>query len=170
MMLKLFGVILTVASCGVLGFQIAASYIKEIKQLKSLIYVLEYMENELTYRKIPLPDLCRMVSSMNVGVVGKFFDKTATILDSKISSTVESCVQISLSEVDGISKMLDSVLRQLGNTLGKFDIDGQVTGIRSVKEECRSLMKTLEFNQKEKIRSIRTLGVCAGAAVAILLV
>ena len=46
MILKILGVVLTIASCGVLSIQIARSYANEIKQFKSLIYVLEYMEND----------------------------------------------------------------------------------------------------------------------------
>lgn len=170
MIVKILGVVLTVASCGILGIQIAASYIKEIKQFKSLIYVLEYMESELTYRRIPLPDICRMIGSMNIGLIGKIFAKVATLLDAKTSSSVVSCMQIALLDVDGVSRNLTPVMKQLGCNLGKFDVDGQIVGIRSVKEECRSILKSLETNQTEKMRSIKTLGVCAGAAVAILLV
>ncbi len=170
MMLKVLGVALTVVSCGIVGFQIASTYLNEISQFKQLIRALEFMENELLYRRTPLPDLCRRVSGDATGKITHIFDKLASILDTQVSSNVEQCMHIALSETEGLSKEFTSVMKQLGNNLGKYDIEGQINGIRSVKDECGSVLKSLENNQSERVRSIKTLGLCAGAAVAILLI
>ena len=170
MILKLIGVILTVFASGLISFQIAANYIKEIKQVKKLIYVLTYMESELTYRRTPLPELFLKLSINRPGVLGSVFEKTGKLLEAKLNSSVESCIGVAIDEVEGVSKSAVIVLNQLAANLGKFDVEGQVNGIRSVAEESRSILKSLEENKTEKLRGIKTLGVCAGAAVAILLI
>ena len=128
------------------------------------------MENELSYRKTPLPELFENLSTMNIGLTGKVFEKTGQLLDNQISSTAGDCLNIALSETEGLFNTALILLKQLADNLGKFDVEGQISGIHSVKEECESVLKVLETNKSEKIRSIKILCVCAGAAVAILLI
>ena len=63
-----------------------------------------------------------------------------------------------------------NVLLKIGKILGKFDIDGQIKGIETVKEECIAILKSLSEHQRERSRSIKTIGICAGVAIAILLI
>ena len=62
------------------------------------------------------------------------------------------------------------LLAQLGYTLGRFDLDGQLQGIRSVSQRCEELLASIRNNRDERIRSYQTIGVCAGAALAIILI
>ena len=61
-------------------------------------------------------------------------------------------------------------LRLLGQTLGRFDLPGQLKGIKAVQESCRRELARLERNRDARLRSYQTLGLCAGAALVILLV
>ena len=69
MMLKIFGVVMTVVGCGSVGFQMAANYRREEKSLQQLSRILEYMECELQYRLTPLPELCRQASKEFSGLL-----------------------------------------------------------------------------------------------------
>ena len=59
-------------------------------------------------------------------------------------------------------------LRQLGQTLGCFDLPGQLQGLKSVQEICRREQARLEQNRDARLRSYQTLGLGAGAALVIL--
>ena len=170
MILKILGVALTIISSSAIGFEIASAYLKEIKQCKQLISALEYVENELTYRHSPLPELFCMFSSRDSGPIGKVLVRTGEMLNEQISASVNDCMNIAITEAEGLSDKLVNVLKQLGNDLGKFDIDGQLNCISAVKVSCELLLKSISTKQTEKVRSMKTIGICAGAAVAILLI
>jgi len=49
-------------------------------------------------------------------------------------------------------------------------MEGQLKGLESVRQECRRQVETLSYNRDARLRSYQTLGLCAGAALAILFV
>ena len=61
-------------------------------------------------------------------------------------------------------------LRLLGQTLGNFDLPGQLQGLKSSQDVCRRELARLEHNRDARLRSYQTLGLCAGAALVILFV
>jgi stage III sporulation protein AB len=62
------------------------------------------------------------------------------------------------------------MLRLLGKSLGKFDLSGQLAGIDLVREGCKENLDRISKDRQERLRSYRTLGICAGIAIAILLI
>ena len=66
---------------------------------------------------------------------------------------------------EGICRRL---LRQLGKTLGRFDLEGQLQGLQAVCAACLEARDSLQKDRDTRLRSYRTLGLCAGAALAIL--
>ena len=61
-------------------------------------------------------------------------------------------------------------LLRLGQSLGRFDIPGQVSGLISIKQSVERELNALLTNMEVRIRSYKTLGLCAGAALAILFI
>ena len=170
MILKVIGLALTIGSCGGMGFKIAATYMKEIRVLKKLIDSLDMMECELQYRLTPLPELCAMVAADNNGVFATTFAQLETALKEQLSPNVDLCMSQVIQGIEGMPASAAGVLRQLGKSLGRFDVDGQLKGLAAAKQECRLILEQLSANQQERVRSFKTLGICAGAAIAILLI
>lgn len=170
MLIKIIGAILVVIAGGGVGFQICASYRKKERELRKLIGVLDYMECELQYRMTPLPDLCRQAAGECSGVLRAVFLKLTTELEDQISPDVGRCMTAAVHSVKEISDSTANALLQLGNLMGRFDIDGQLKGLDAVRSACRKELETLCDNKEVRLRSYQTLGLCAGAAVAILLV
>ena len=169
MTLRIIGIVLIIISCGGFGFMTAAAYRNEIVMLRSFISALDYMECELQFRRTTLPDLCRQVACESKGVVRRLFLSLTQELETQISPDVEHCVYAALSKTRDIPKRIRQVFILFGGSLGKFDVDGQIKGLQAVRMDCRRILEGLQLNQVERIRSYRTLGICAGAAVAILL-
>ena len=69
-----------------------------------------------------------------------------------------------------MDSMLHEVMTELGDHLGRFDLQGQINGLEHCREHCVSKLKLLSDNKEKRLRSYQTLGLCAGAAIAILLV
>lgn len=170
MMIKIFGVILTVVGCGSVGFQIAANHRREEKAIQQLLRILEHMECELQYRLTPLPELCRQVGKQFKQIPGRVFADLALELDSQISPDVTCCMTAALHKSKDITPITKQILANLGATIGKFDLDGQLKGLNAAATECKCNLDYLSKDRDSRLRSYQTLGLCAGAALAILLI
>lgn len=170
MMYKWIGVVLIIGACGGLGFSIAAAQIREEKLLRQLISALDYMECELQYRLTPLPDLCLQVAQDTGGPVGQVFGKLSEELTAQIAPDVSSCMDAVLSQVPDMPRSVREAFELLGGSMGRFALAGQLKGLEGVRGTCRRTLEQLTENKEPRIRSYQTLGLCAGAAIAILLI
>ena len=170
MTIKWIGALLVIAGCGGVGFTMAASYKREERCLRALVRALDYMTCELQFRLTPLPDLCRTAGKECGGPAGQALTALASELESQISPDADSCMYAALSKMDNLPASTSEALSLLGKSLGRFDLNGQLQGIEQVRAHCRRELSSLENGRDQRIRGYQTLGVCAGAALAILFV
>ena len=169
MIYKWIGAILILCGCGGCGFSMAAMEVREEKGLRRMISALDYMTCELQYRLTPLPELCRLTGSDIGGSVGAAFIKLGEELEAQVSPDVHSCMAAVLAENSWLPKSVLQAFSELGQTLGRFDLTGQLMGLEAVRAGCRNRLGELTGNKTQRLRSYQTLGLCAGAALAILL-
>lgn len=169
MISKWIGAIFIIAGCGGCGFSVASASIRETRMLQGLLRTLRYMECELQYNLSPLPDLCRQAGSNAFGPVREVFVNLARELEWQIQPDVRSC----MVEVVGKSHTMPGSVRklfyQLGDSLGRFDLSGQLSELQSLQTTCERELQKVSCHQDTRMRSYRTLGLCAGIALAILL-
>lgn len=169
MSIKLIGAILVIAGCGSVGFLMAHNVRRETAALKQLLGALSYMAAELEYRMTPLPELCRKVCDQWDGCIGVFFRILAQELEGQVAPDAASCVAAALTKCRRMPEKAGQVLTELGRTLGELDLNGQIQGLEALKGTCTEMYRELEENRVQRLRSYETLGLCAGAALAILL-
>ena len=167
---KIMGAVLILFGCGGFGFAVCARYRREENSLRKLLTILDYIQCELQYRLTPLPDLCRQAGQQRNEPLFRFFELLADELDAQVLPDVESCIQSVLKSVPQLPEKSVYALRILGRSLGRFDVEGQIRDLDAVREYCRRELKTMAQNRENRLRSYQTLGICAGAALAILLV
>lgn len=169
MHIKLLGAIMVLLGCGGYGMLLAMNHRREVAALHKLVAGVDVMIWELEYRLTPLPELCRLGAERATGAVGTCLTALADALDDQISPDVGACVTHALKKVPAVPKYAASQLQALGQTLGRFDLPGQVTALNQCKQACLSQLEVLEHHQPQRLRSYKTVGFCAGAALAILL-
>ncbi len=169
-MIKLFGALLVIAGCGGFGIFIAADHRREERTLRRFITLLELMECELQYRLTPLPELCRQAAFASQDAVKRFFLLLAEELDNQMSPNVEKCVYAALEKVKDMPRLTKDAMELLGQSLGQFDVEGQLKGLATVRSECNRTLEIYTNNQDVRLRSYQTLGLCAGAALAIIFI
>lgn len=169
-MIKLLGAGLVIFGCASCGMTIAANHRKEVQSLRQLLSLLDYMGCELQYRYTPLPDLCRQVAAEASGKLRNTFLSVAKEMEDQISPDVYSCVDAALAKNSDLPIHTKRIITLLGRSLGRFDIESQLIGIENIRVECRGLLKKLIKDQDVRLRSYQTLSVCAGAALAIILI
>ncbi|MBQ6840196.1 MAG: stage III sporulation protein AB [Oscillospiraceae bacterium] len=159
---------LVLLGCGGFGFKIAAFHMKEINTLRKLTGILDYMECELQYRATPLPLLCRQAAGEVSGVLSCVFLALAQTFEDHLSPNVSTCMDSVLKKYSQLPELSRTALEQLGQSLGRFDIEGQLKGLEAVRQTCRRMLEELERNKDVRLRGYQTLGLCAGAALAII--
>ncbi len=166
-MIRVIGACCIVSGCGAFGFAMAAASRREERQLDLLLKSLEYMSCELNYRQTSLPVLCRDAALGERGTVPDFFRALARELEKGEAPDVQVCVYEVLQRLQP-APALRRQLRELGATLGRFDLPGQLQGLEAVIHSTGEALRRIRDGAPERRRSWQTLGLCAGAALAIL--
>lgn len=169
MPIKYIGAILIFASCGTMGFLKSAKHRREERCLAELIRLLDSMQCELEYRMTPLPIICDNVAKDATGCLHKVFSALSAELQSQTSPDAPTCMNFALSSVKDLPQEVYKALALLGNSLGKFDLNGQINEISSVKQHCMLILQQIRDNLDVRLRSYQTLGLCVGAGLVILL-
>ncbi len=169
MTLRILGAIMIISGCAGLGVRETRRHRKEVNTLKQLMYAMEYMECELQYKLTPLPQLCEKLSSNITGIMAEIFQELALELNNQISPDVKVCMDLVLHKQRDIQTPIYNILTTLGMVLGRFDIDGQIREINLVKSECEQQLECYMHDADTRLRSYRTIAVCTGIAVAIIL-
>jgi len=170
MSIKVFGALCVIAGCGGWGFLVATQYLQRIRLLRQLVCALDYMECELQYRSTDLPTLCQQTAQECSGKIRRLFESLYRELESQVCPNVERCMASALEQSGDLPRVVAYFCRNLGNTLGKFDLQGQLRGLDGIRQECRQKLLHLQDNHEARLRSYQTLGLCAGAALAILFI
>lgn len=170
MNLRLLGAALVVTGCGAVGFSIAAGYRREERALQALLFALEHMICELRYRMTALPELCAGAGKQAGGLVGGVLVRLSQLLAQQAFPDPDGCMEAALENCPKLPQTVRRNLELLGNRLGRFDAVGQLQGLESVKELVQRDLTGLRSGLDGKLRACRTLGLCAGVALAILLI
>ena len=168
--MKLMGAICVIVGCGSCGFLMGKQYLSNLHLAKNLITVLDYMQCELQYRGTPLPQLCREAGEQVSGRIRSVFTMLADELDAQVSANVFCCMASVLDRLSNIYEPIARILREFSGSLGKFDMNGQINALDSARLQCRELLLQMQNGKENRIRSYQTLGLCTGAAIAILFV
>ena len=167
---KWLGAVLVFLSCGGFGFSLCTSHKTEEAMLRQLLSALDYMQCELQYRLTPLPELCHGAGMQVKGILGKIFLRFSQELDCRLTSDVASCMGAAIAECTSLPLKIKADLQLLGDSLGRFDLNGQLMGLEAVRQKCREDLNNLTADKPMRLRSYQTLGLCAGAALVILFV
>lgn len=163
------GAVLVIGGCGGFGFSVAREAIRQEKLLRQLLDNLDYMESELRCRLTALPELFQLCAMRSGGCLKRLFLDIAAELDKRSEPQVEMCLRKALDGQSAIPGRVRKRIYQLGKNLGRFDLEGQLRGIENAREGCKRELRELERDRQQRLRSYRTLGLCAGAALAVLL-
>ena len=167
---KWIGAALIVAGCGGFGFRLCAEHYRQEKGLRTLIAILDFMACELQYRMTPLPDLCALAAKEVKGELSQIFEQLSRELEDSTVEDVSSAMDAALRTCGPLPDKVRDNLCALGNTLGRFDLTGQLSALEAVRTACRRDLELITANRDTRLRNYQTLGLCAGAALAILLI
>lgn len=157
------------SGCGWFGFSMANAHRKLENGLRQLVRGLEWMEWELQFRQTPLPQLCSHTGNILSGELSRVFFQMERELDTGEYGQASDCMNHILVDHPRIPERIRELLTETGRCMGQFDLNGQLSSLRSVRKECETEVNQLSRDRENRLRSYQTLGLCTGAALAVLL-
>ena len=170
MSLKILGVCLIMISTVAFGFLVGATQRRYTVLMREYIRTIDYIIQELQYRRNSFSDVFAQAGAFVGGIIGKFFNVLANELEKQIAPNIQICVDVALRKVKEIPDPICNGIKLLGCTLGCFDLDGQISELERVKSECEIILNRLMCDQDIRIRNCQTLALCAGAAIVIVFI
>ena len=169
-MFKIIGAVMIMTGCGIFGFWVSARHRREIRLLKQFIWSLDYMVCQLNCYLTPLPDLFRQTAQQQNGVLANLYSRIADELDMQIIPEVSCCIKSVLEQTNNLPESICEGFTLLGNTSGHFDLDGQLKLLATIRIDCQTKLDKISDGAEARMRCYQTLGLCMGAALAIIFV
>ena len=156
--------------CGGAGFYYSVEQRIEEHMIRQMIKAIEIMECEISYRLSTLTELCVAAANETEGTVSSLLRKFSELLIKQETTDIKRCMELAVETQKCLPCRIKHLTLQFAGSLGKFDIDGQLIGLESAKGSCERQLKELTANKQIRQRGYQTLGLCAGAAIIILLI
>jgi len=171
-MLRILGLAMIVTASSAVGFGFAGGIRRQWVQLSALLGALGCMKSEILCRLTPIPELFSVLADYSEGAVGELFARCAAACRQNRCSPPSAVIKDALAGTPGLCLGPDArrALLELGMALGKFDMEGQCRAIGLAEARLQRELELLGQSRRARCRSYETIGVCAGLAIAVLLV
>lgn len=155
--------------CSGAGFYYAFLQKQTYRQLAQLQRCLDLMVCHLEYQGLSLPQLCSLMRGETTGGLQDFWKNLEQELSQQILPEAADCSRAALESCQQLQGPVRQRLLELGGILGKFDLDGQIHSLQAMQEDCRRQVIAVENNLEVRLRSYRTIGLCLGIGLVLLL-
>ena len=168
-MIRVIGAGLIVGAMGWMGWQAGNTVKQRLFLLRRLIYSLEKIQREVSFRRVPLPRLLALLSKEEAGLLAEFWSGCAQ--GAGISGEeFRRCWKVG---TENLGVMLDrttkQVLQNVGQGLGRYDGEGEEMLLKSSVSELEAHLRKLTEENGQTARLYQTLGVTTGVFLALIL-
>ena len=136
--------------------------------LAQLGRALDYMIRELEFRSPPLPELLCKGACAARGPVADILRESGQMLERNGAESPGMCISSS-AKFRSLPLEARELMEMLSENLGQFDLQGQILGLTSVRDAVSYCRNQLLEGSAQRLRMYHTLGICTGAALAIIL-
>lgn len=169
-MLRLLGVILLGTGSTAMGLCAAKQLTGKVTELKGLICGLSFMQRGLASSAENLGSMLQSAAENTVGSAQKFFSAVYDNLRHSEGAPFFRCWNDALEETLTYSGEKEKgYLRPLGNVLGCYDGDSQLSALERAIDQLGATLKEADESRKSKSKVYLTLGASAGLLLSILL-
>ena len=168
-MIRIIGAVLIVLGAGSFGIAKTAQFYRRQRQLRAFLHALEILRCELHYTLYPLPKLCRITAERSERVCAEFLRTYADLLDGGSNRSVAAREALSAVNIV-LPPDAQAAILELFSTLGRYDVDGEESLLQLTQRRLNAALERGETEKRPMVKGYAVLGICTGAAIAILLV
>ena len=166
---RILGAVLLIAgSCGI-GSRIAAVYKQETIQLYQIRKTIEYIICDLQWLQNPLPQIIHNTFPYATGNLKQLLREYALQLEAQVTPNPACCMEAAIRRFPEISDSARRYLIELGESLGKFNLQGQLLCIQGINMKCINELRELEEKLPVHTRCCRAYSLCIGIILTLIL-
>ena len=167
-MIKWIGASMILLGAGGFGIGKAARFYRQMRQLRAFFNALEILKCELNYTLLPLPELCRVTAERSERVCACVLRDYARLLEqgSPRKMAAAACLE---SRALCLPEEAQTALLDLFSSMGRYDLDGENRLLSRTQLRLEAAIRTGEAEKRPMVKGYAALGLCTGAALAILL-
>lgn len=169
-MLKVLGSLMLLCGCTGIGLLQIKHMDKRIGTLQSMVWALEVMEQELSFRVPSLEEMFAAAVQLTEGPTKMFFSSCKNELNKGLNKPFcEIWSQTAQEQLSALKKSDIDPILALGSVLGRYDSEGQLQAIvrtqKALEQECSNAV--IERSNKGKV--YRVVSTTVGVFLLILL-
>ena len=169
-MIRWLGFALIVSGAGAAGMFMAHDVKRQVEMLHELESVIHRIKRDMEYNLMPLPDIAAAVGRGN-GRFRYLFQNFASL--SREHSGIPCGVIMQKAFHDPkiqVSPFCVDLLLELFHVLGTQDLEGQLRAAQMSLQRLQTEQERLSRSRDKRMHDCRTISICAGLALAILLI
>lgn len=165
----LFLILILVGSTSI-GFLLSRRYLDRVDELITFSNLINILQNKMRFTKVPLSEAFEEMSNIksNKDISEICYNFSKNIKNKKCEEAWNEAIEEKKSLLSLKNEDIN-LIKKLGNTLGKTDIDGQMSEINEFNTILRIQIKKAEEERKKNEKMYKSLGIIVGLAIVILL-
>lgn len=154
-----------------IGFLLSKRYTDRLGELNTFSNFINLLQNKIKFTHLPLAEIFEEMASIKTDPkIADFFLRVYTKLNIK---TTKEAWNDALEEERYYLNLKNediNLIKSLGNTIGKTDIEGQMSEINQFTIMLQEKIKEAEQEKNKNEKMYKSLGTIVGLAIVILLV
>lgn len=168
-MIRLVGAVMIVLGAGSFGIAKAAQFYRRQRLLRSFLAALEILKCEIRYTLFPLPKLCRLTAERCERTSAEYLRKYAELLENGESRSTAARKAMEATNC-AFTPSAGMAILELFSALGRYDLAGEENLLQLTRQRLQAELERGEREKRPMAKGYALLGLCTGAAIAILLV
>lgn len=172
-MLKILGILMVFTGCSLTGILIDLNYRKRVKELEEMIYALECLKGEISYKLSPLQEASALIGHQMKYGIGDIFTTFSYYLQEKRADDVHTlwkkALEVNLGQLH-FNEEDTLKLEEFGRGLGYLDKQMQQVNIDLYLNKFKSILDKALSEQEKSSKLRMGMGILIGACISILII
>lgn len=168
MTIRMLGAIVLCLGASGIGFSASRTVRRTVKTMQQLKLALEMMRCEISYTLTPIARICRIAASGSEGEVHILFERLAAVFSGTYPEQDGWAKELIAATLHSVPPEVAETMAELIASFGRFGVSEQLRLIDLTLEKVQAALAQLDTDKKQRCRCYETLGICAGLAIAVL--
>lgn len=153
-----------------IGFLMSKKYKNRVIELREFKNAINTLEAKIKFTYEPIPEIFNQISKNLENNISKIFNKASEYIGENTTKEAwDKAIEELIPELNLNNEDI-KIIKNLGNLLGKTDIDGQISEIKVTSNFIDTQIIKAEEERKKNEKMYRNLGTIVGLAIVIILI
>lgn len=153
-----------------IGFLMSKKYKNRVIELREFKNAINTLEAKIKFTYEPIPEIFNQISENSQNNIFKIFRKASEYIGENTTKEAWYKAIEELKPVINLNNEDIKIIQDLGNLLGKTDIEGQISEIKVTSNFIDTQIIKAEEERKKNEKMYRNLGTIVGLAIVIILI